>query len=137
MTAAALEISYLDPVIPDKKTYLLWPGHVDMEVCEEGSKSWSSRCIHKNSLVSIHSGSRKLRLRADTAFGRGGIRHRVTGPSRRMTRNVAPHLVGPGTTGFALGGPYIEIGCRSFVIIIYAALVCQQFASKNPIISFS
>jgi hypothetical protein len=55
MTAAALEISYLDPVIPDKKTYLLRPGHVDMEVCEEGLNGWSSLSIHKNSLFSIHS----------------------------------------------------------------------------------
>jgi hypothetical protein len=51
MTAAALKISYLDPVIPDKKPYLLRPGHVDMEVCEEGSDGWSSLSIHKNSLV--------------------------------------------------------------------------------------
>ncbi len=54
MTAAALEISYLDPVIPDKKTYLLRPGHVDMEVGEEGSKAWSSLSTRKNSLFSIH-----------------------------------------------------------------------------------
>jgi hypothetical protein len=55
MTAAAFEISYLNPVIPDKKTYLLRPGHGDMEVCEEGSKGWPSLSIHKNSLFSIHS----------------------------------------------------------------------------------
>jgi hypothetical protein len=45
-------------------------------------------------------------LRAGTAFGRGGMRHRVTGPSRRMTGNVAPRGVGQGTTGFARGAPF-------------------------------
>jgi hypothetical protein len=54
MIATALEISYLDPVVPDKKPYLLRPGHVDMEVCEEGSKGWPSLTIHKNSLISVH-----------------------------------------------------------------------------------
>jgi hypothetical protein len=34
------------------------------------------------------------------------MRHRVTGPSRRMTGNVAPRGVGQGTTGFARGAPF-------------------------------
>jgi hypothetical protein len=33
------------------------------------------------------------------------MRHRVAGPSRRMTGNVAPRGVGQGTTGFARGAP--------------------------------
>jgi hypothetical protein len=53
MSATALEISYLDPVIPDKKTYLFGPRHVDMKVCEEGSPAWFSLFIHKNSFFPI------------------------------------------------------------------------------------
>jgi hypothetical protein len=34
------------------------------------------------------------------------MRHRVTGPSRRMTGNVAPRRVAQGTTGFARGAPF-------------------------------
>jgi hypothetical protein len=37
------------------------------------------------------------------------MRHRVTGPSRRMTGNVASRGVGQGTTGFAGGAPFFEI----------------------------
>jgi hypothetical protein len=42
MAAAVLEIPYLDPVIPQKKTDLLRPGHIDMKVCKKGSKTWPS-----------------------------------------------------------------------------------------------
>jgi hypothetical protein len=34
------------------------------------------------------------------------MRRRMTGPSRRMTGNVAPRGVGQGTTGFARGAPF-------------------------------
>jgi hypothetical protein len=47
-------------------------------------------------------------LRAGTAFGRGGMRHRVTGPSRRMTGNVAPRGAGQATTGFGREAPFQE-----------------------------
>ena len=42
MTATALEISYLDPIIPDKEIYLFQPGHIGMKVCEKGSGAWPS-----------------------------------------------------------------------------------------------
>jgi hypothetical protein len=42
MTATALEISYLDPMIPDKEIYLFQPGHIGMKVCEKGSGAWPS-----------------------------------------------------------------------------------------------
>jgi hypothetical protein len=42
MTATALEISYLDPMIPDKEIYLFQPGHLDMKVGEEGLGAWPS-----------------------------------------------------------------------------------------------
>ena len=37
MTATALEISYLDPIIPDKEMDLFRPGPIDMKVGEKGS----------------------------------------------------------------------------------------------------
>jgi hypothetical protein len=37
VAAAALEISYLDPVIPDKKGYLSRPRHIGLKVREKGS----------------------------------------------------------------------------------------------------
>ena len=40
MTATALEISYLDPVIPDKEMHLFRPGPIDMKVGEKGSGAW-------------------------------------------------------------------------------------------------
>jgi len=40
MTAAALEISYLDPVIPDKEMYPFQPGPIPMKVGEKGSGAW-------------------------------------------------------------------------------------------------
>jgi hypothetical protein len=40
-----------------------------------------------------------FRQQETTAFGRGGMRHRVTG--------MSPHMgVGEGTTGFARGAPF-------------------------------
>jgi hypothetical protein len=40
------------------------------------------------------------------------MRQRMTGPSRRMTGNVASRGVGQGTTGFARGAPF-KIGIWS------------------------
>jgi hypothetical protein len=37
MATAALEISYLDPVIPDKKGYFFQPGQIGLKICEKGS----------------------------------------------------------------------------------------------------
>jgi hypothetical protein len=51
--------------------------------------------------VGRHSGSRRPRPLAVEECG-----HRMTGPSRRMTGNVAPRGVGQGTTGFARGAPF-------------------------------
>jgi hypothetical protein len=42
MTAAVLKISYLDPVIPDKESHLLWPGNINTKICKEGSQAWPS-----------------------------------------------------------------------------------------------
>jgi hypothetical protein len=51
MTATALEISYLDPIIPDKEMHLFQPGHIDMKVGEKGSGAWPPRFMmtHSNS----------------------------------------------------------------------------------------
>jgi hypothetical protein len=35
MTATALEISYLDPVIPDQEMYFFRPGHIPMKIRKE------------------------------------------------------------------------------------------------------
>jgi hypothetical protein len=37
VAAAALEVSYLDPVIPDQELYLFRPAHVDLKVRKKGS----------------------------------------------------------------------------------------------------
>jgi hypothetical protein len=42
MTATALEISCLDPIIPDQEIYLFQPGHIDMKVGEKRSGAWPS-----------------------------------------------------------------------------------------------
>jgi len=54
MTAAALEISYLDPIIPDKEVYLFRPGHIGVKVGEKGSGVWPPHLmmVHSNSLFS-------------------------------------------------------------------------------------
>jgi len=36
MAAAALEVSYLDPVIPYQELYLFRPGHITLKVREKG-----------------------------------------------------------------------------------------------------
>lgn len=37
MAAAALEVSYFDPVIPNKKGYLFRPGPIGLKIREKGS----------------------------------------------------------------------------------------------------
>jgi hypothetical protein len=66
VTATASEISYLDPVIPDKEVYLFRPGHIDMKVCKKGSGNWPSllyfMMTHKIlPFRIIHPGSRRPR----------------------------------------------------------------------------
>jgi hypothetical protein len=50
MTATALEISYLDPIIPDKEMHLFQPGHIDMKVGEKGSGAWPPRFMMTHSI---------------------------------------------------------------------------------------
>jgi len=50
MAATALEISYLDPVIPDKEMHLFQPGHIDMKVGEKGSGAWPPRFMMTHSI---------------------------------------------------------------------------------------
>jgi hypothetical protein len=40
MATAVLEISYLDPVIPDEKAYFFRPGHIHLKIREKGSGIW-------------------------------------------------------------------------------------------------
>ena len=59
MTATALEISYLDPVIPDQEMYFFRPGHIPMEIREKRLGAWPPlfhlMSIHENLLFSNHS----------------------------------------------------------------------------------
>jgi len=40
VTAAVLEISYLDPVIPDQEPYLFRPWHIGLKVRKKGPGIW-------------------------------------------------------------------------------------------------
>ena len=54
MTTAALEFSYLNPIIPDKEVYFFRPGPTDMKVGEKRSSAWPSHLmmVHSTSLFS-------------------------------------------------------------------------------------
>jgi hypothetical protein len=51
MITTALEISYLNPIIPDKEMHLFQPGHINMKVGEKGSGARPPRFMmtHLNS----------------------------------------------------------------------------------------
>jgi len=57
VAAAALKISYLDPVIPDQELYLFRPGHIDLKVREKGPgtrpSSFSFMMTHQNTPFSM------------------------------------------------------------------------------------